>query len=73
MSENPAAGRKPGVYRRESGGLEFDRVSFFTDAVYALAMTLLVVELHIPEIPRPAPRISDPWPANRSRRTFTIP
>ena len=49
MSEPP-----PGSYRRENAGLEFDRVSFFTDAVYAIAMTLLVVELHIPEISRPA-------------------
>ncbi|MBP7240557.1 TMEM175 family protein [Amaricoccus sp.] len=39
-----------GSYRREGPGLEFDRVSFFSDAVYAIAMTLLVVELTPPDI-----------------------
>ncbi|MBP7002016.1 TMEM175 family protein [Amaricoccus sp.] len=46
----------PGSYRREGPGLEFDRVSFFSDAVYAIAMTLLVVELSPPEIETADPR-----------------
>lgn len=35
-------------YGRESWGLEFDRVSFFCDAVYAIALTLIAVELKPP-------------------------
>ena len=38
------------IYEREGTGLEFDRVAFFTDAVYAIAFTLLVVEVGIPEL-----------------------
>jgi uncharacterized membrane protein len=34
-------------------GLEFDRVAFFTDAVFAIAMTLLIVSIDAPHLPPP--------------------
>ena len=40
----------PTRYRREGPGIEFDRVAFFTDAVFAIAITLLVVEVGLPEV-----------------------
>lgn len=36
------------VFRRESRGLEFDRVTFFTDAIFAIAMTVIVVGIGHP-------------------------
>jgi uncharacterized membrane protein len=35
-------------YERQSPSFEFDRVVFFSDAVFAIAMTLLVVGIGIP-------------------------
>jgi TMEM175 potassium channel family protein len=38
-------------YERKSPSLEFDRVVFFSDAVFAIAMTLLVVGIGVPNVP----------------------
>jgi TMEM175 potassium channel family protein len=55
----PAAGRR---YEREGEGIAFERVGVFTDGVYAIALTLIVVGIGVPTL-RDATDASELWHA----------
>lgn len=51
-------GRPSSIRWQRGAGLEFDRVGAFSDAVFAIALTLLVLDLHLPHLHR-ADGVSD--------------
>ena len=42
--------KEPFKHRLDSGP-DLDRTIYFSDAVFAIAMTLLAVDIHVPQVP----------------------
>lgn len=56
-------------YPREGEGVGFDRVVFFSDAVFAIALTLMAIDIGVPEIEDPT-STSQLWAAIGEKGTL---
>jgi uncharacterized membrane protein len=54
-------------YPREGDGVAFDRVVFFSDAVFAIALTLAAVEIGLPEVQGDPTSAAALWDAVREK------
>ena len=61
-----AAGRRALDPLSVAGHLEYDRVLFFSDAVFAIAITLLVVDIRVPDVVDNASEAARQAPNTRS-------
>lgn len=52
-SSEPVNAWTRNFYPREGDGVGFDRVVFFSDAVFAIALTLMAIDIGVPEIEDP--------------------